>query len=227
MDEATRLDYLKVMGIECWHVRETLEQNTKTTISNKMETTSIPDNWEQLKQDVNNCQQCELCQSRTQTVFGEGNPNADWLFIGEAPGEQEDLQGKPFVDLAGFLLTEMIRAIGLTRESVFIANILKCRPPDDRDPKAIEIITCHDYLSRQKALISPKIMVAVGRGAAQKLLKTDEPLSKLRGVVHQLDNIPLVVVYHPAYLLRRLSQKQAAWQDLQLALKTYQKLETV
>ncbi|MCK5872571.1 MAG: uracil-DNA glycosylase [Methylococcales bacterium] len=198
-----------------------METETETEIK----TISTPDNWEQLKQDVQGCQQCALCQTRTQTVFGEGNPQADWLFIGEAPGAHEDLQGKPFVGMAGFLLTEMIRAMGLTRERIFITNLLKCRPPDNRDPKKIEMSTCYTYLNRQKALIAPKIIVAIGRMAAQKLLNTDEPLSKLRGVVHQLDNIPLIVVYHPAYLLRRLSQKKMAWQDLQFALRTYQQLQ--
>lgn len=182
------------------------------------------DNWETLEREVSQCQKCALCQTRTQTVFGIGNRNADWLFVGEAPGENEDLQGKPFVGNAGLLLTEMIRALGLERDEVFIANILKCRPPNNRDPKMDEIAACHDYLMRQKALISPKIMVAVGRIAAQQLLKTNLTLGKLRGTVHKIDNTPLIVVYHPAYLLRTLSQKRAAWQDLQLALKTYRQL---
>ncbi|MCK5728038.1 MAG: uracil-DNA glycosylase [Methylococcales bacterium] len=226
MDEITRLEYLKIMGVERWSDRTMIEPNTATIKPNPMENKPIIDHWESLKEEVIGCQQCELCQTRTQTVFGEGNPNADWLFIAEAPGEQEDLQGKPFVGTAGLLLTEMLRAIGLTRETIFIANILKCRPPNNRNPKVDEIATCYDYLIRQQALIAPKIIVAVGRIAAQKLLKTNEPLSKLRGVVHHVDNIPLIVVYHPAYLLRKLSQKQAAWQDLQFALKTYQQLQT-
>ncbi|MCK4494172.1 MAG: uracil-DNA glycosylase, partial [Methylococcales bacterium] len=157
MDEATRLEYLKVMGVECWRVRDVLEHNTEAVEPNQMETEMetetetetilTPDNWKQLKQDVHGCQQCALCQTRTQTVFGEGNPQADWLFIGEAPGAHEDLQGKPFAGTAGFLLTEMIRAMGLTRERIFITNILKCRPPDNRDPNTIEIATCQAYLN--------------------------------------------------------------------------------
>lgn len=235
MDESTRLHYLEVMGIESWHAKTPLEKNSPPidteykqafTAPTKLgtNTTERSDNWEQVTWEVSGCQKCELHKTRTQTVFGTGNPDADWFFIGEAPGENEDLQGKPFVGQAGLLLTDMIRALGLKREHVFISNILKCRPPNNRDPNINEITTCHDYLKRQQQLIKPKIMIAVGRIAAQKLLKTSEPLAKLRGIVHKIDGIPLVVVYHPAYLLRSLSQKHAAWQDLQLALKTYQLL---
>jgi len=241
MDETTRLHYLEVMGIESWHSKTSLmtesspvqtspitKTKPKETLPTKtkkpLENPQINDNWEQLLQAVSCCQKCELCKTRTQPVFGAGNPNADWFFIGEAPGENEDLQGQPFVGNAGLLLTEMIRALGLKRENVFIANILKCRPPNNRDPSVDEITACHDYLKRQQALIKPKIIIAVGRIAAQKLLKTTQPLKELRGVVHTIDNIPLIVVYHPAYLLRSLTQKRAAWQDLQLALKTYQQL---
>jgi DNA polymerase len=144
------------------------------------------------------------------------------MFIGEAPGQNEDLEGKPFVGQAGTLLTEMIRAIGLQRDEVYIANILKCSPPDNRDPRVEEINTCKNYLQQQIEWVQPKIILAVGRIAAQTILETKEPLSKLRGIVHQLENIPLVVVYHPAYLLRSLPEKRKAWQDLQLAMKVYQ-----
>ena len=169
-----------------------------------------------IEQEVSACRQCELHQSRTQTVFGCGNPDANWLFIGEAPGKNEDLQGEPFVGRAGKLLDKMIAALGMEREQVFIANVLKCRPPDNRDPLPGEIEQCEPYLHRQLAVIKPKVIVALGRISAQALLKTSEPLSKLRGPVHQYgpDNIPLVATYHPAYLLRSPGQKAKAWEDL-------------
>lgn len=182
-----------------------------------------PDNaneWDVLKAEVQNCTLCGLCNTRSQTVFGTGNPHADWLLIGEAPGEQEDKQGQPFVGVAGQLLTEMLRAIGLDRENIFITNILKCRPPNNRDPHADEIKSCRNYLQRQLQLIQPKIILAVGRIAAQTLLDTDASLAKLRGKVHHFNNTPMIVVYHPAYLLRSLSEKRKAWQDLQLAKQT-------
>jgi DNA polymerase len=179
------------------------------------------DNWQDLQTEVQNCRLCALCNSRTQTVFGSGNQQADWLIIGEAPGEQEDQQGQPFVGVAGQLLTEMLRAIGLSREQVFIANILKCRPPNNRDPHVDEIKRCKAYLLRQQQLIQPKIILAVGRIAAQTLLETHDALTKLRGRVHTFNNTPLVVVYHPAYLLRSLPEKRKAWQDLQFAKQTF------
>ena len=160
---------------------------------------------------------CELSQSRTNTVFGVGNPDADWMIIGEAPGAEEDRQGEPFVGRAGKLLDQMLFAVGLSRERVFIANILKCRPPNNRDPKADEAASCRDYLEQQIALIQPKIILAVGRIAAQNLLGSDEPVGRMRGRPHDLDGIPLVVTYHPAYLLRSPSQKQKSWHDLCLA----------
>jgi DNA polymerase len=181
---------------------------------------SLTEQWDTLKTEVQNCTLCDLCHTRTQTVFGTGNQHADWLIIGEAPGQQEDEQGQPFVGVAGQLLTEMLRAIGLGREEVFIANILKCRPPNNRDPHSDEIKHCHDYIQRQQQLIQPKIILAVGRVAAQALLNTTEPLAKIRGKVHTFNNTPVVVVYHPAYLLRSLSEKRKAWQDLQLAKQT-------
>lgn len=230
MDETTRLHYLQAMGIETWQLKAQFPQ--KNTVKRKLlannkpsKILTIEDNWDKLTQDVRICQRCELHKTRTQTVFGSGNPHAEWLFIGEAPGENEDLEGEPFVGNAGLLLTEMIRALDLQRENVFITNILKCRPPDNQDPKVDEITACHDYLKRQLALISPKIIIAVGRIAAQKLLKSTAPIKELRGEVYKIETIPLVVIYHPAYLLRFLGKKRVAWQDLQLALKTYQLLQ--
>jgi len=239
MDETTRFHYLQAMGVETWQLKsqsssKNLAEKDLSIIGNNPKKIRVPtfdaqvetdNNWTLLAQEVSNCQKCDLYKTRTQTIFGSGNFNADWLFIGEAPGENEDLQGLPFVGNAGLLLTEMIRALGLKRNQVFIANILKCRPPNNRDPKVDEITACHDYLKRQQALINPKIIIAVGRIAAQKLLKSTAPIKELRGVVHKIDNIPLVVIYHPAYLLRFLGKKRVAWQDLQLALKTYQLLQ--
>ena len=232
MDNSTRLQYLEAMGIDVWVSRkgtrvdelQTVDETESQLIeqsNNLLE--SDAESWVVLQKQVAECKQCSLCNTRTQTVFGSGNQNADWLFIGEAPGQNEDLEGKPFVGKAGKLLTEMIRALGLDREEVYITNILKCRPPDNRDPKIEEIKTCNGYLQQQVEMVKPKIILAVGRIAAQSLLETNEPLSKLRGVTHQLSGIPLVVVYHPAYLLRSLLEKRKAWQDLQLAMKQMKK----
>ncbi len=186
-----------------------------------MTSVSPEDEWGRLEQEVANCTKCPLHITRTQTVFGVGNKNADWMLIGEAPGEQEDLQGEPFVGRAGQLLNEMLRALHLSREEVYIANILKCRPPANRDPKPEEVAACEPYLKRQIALVQPKIILAVGRIAAQNLLKTTKPLSRLRGKVHSYDDIPVIVVYHPAYLLRNPIAKRQAWEDLKLAFKVY------
>jgi len=165
------------------------------------------------------CTRCTLCNTRTQTVFGVGNQTADWLIVGEAPGAEEDRQGEPFVGRAGQLLNSMLRAIGLAREQVYIANVLKCRPPGNRDPSASEVAECLPYLERQIALLHPKIMLAVGRIAAQNLLRTDVTLGRLRQQVHRfgLSQVPLVVTYHPAYLLRTPADKRKAWEDLKFA----------
>lgn len=226
MDNALRLQYLEAMGIDVWVPRASV--NTMQPLSSEVatdnaepETTaSTSNNWDILQAEVANCTKCALCKTRTQTVFGAGNKQADWMLVGEAPGQHEDEQGQPFVGKAGLLLTEMLRAIGLSREEVFITNILKCRPPNNRDPLAVEVESCNDYLQRQQQLIQPKIILAIGRIAAQTLLKTDEPLARLRGKVHIFNNTPVVVVYHPAYLLRSLPEKRKAWLDLQLAKQT-------
>ncbi|WP_236101829.1 uracil-DNA glycosylase [Methylotetracoccus oryzae] len=177
--------------------------------------------WDELEFRVAKCKACELHATRTQTVFGVGDRTASWLIIGEAPGEQEDLKGEPFVGRAGQLLNEMLRAIGLSRDTVYIANVLKCRPPRNRDPSPAEAGSCEPFLHRQVALIAPDIIVAVGRIAAQNLLKTATPIGKLRGTVHRYQGIPLVVTYHPAYLLRSPGEKRRAWDDLQLAVNTF------
>jgi DNA polymerase len=181
--------------------------------------------WEALKARVRDCTLCELHKTRTQTVFGVGNEQAEWLVVGEAPGADEDRQGEPFVGRAGQLLNEMLLAIGLRREQVYIANILKCRPPQNRDPRPEEVVCCEPYLRRQVALIEPRIILAVGRIAAQNLLKTDARIGALRGksFTYADTDIPVVVTYHPAYLLRSPQEKRKAWDDLQLARRMHAK----
>jgi len=211
------------MGIDVWLPRASAHSEqplSPEVVTDNSEPETTADQWDILQAEVANCTKCALCATRTQTVFGSGNKQADWMLVGEAPGQHEDEQGLPFVGNAGLLLTEMLRAIGLTREEVFITNILKCRPPSNRDPHADEVESCNDYLQRQLKLIQPKIILAIGRIAAQTLLKTDAPLARLRGKVHTFNNTPVVVVYHPAYLLRSLSEKRKAWLDLQLAIQT-------
>ncbi|NOX28027.1 MAG: uracil-DNA glycosylase [Gammaproteobacteria bacterium] len=179
--------------------------------------------WWSLSDEVVACRQCELHQNRTQTVFGVGNQRADWLIIGEAPGADEDREGEPFVGRAGKLLTQMILALGYEREDVYIANILKCRPPNNRDPLPDEVRSCESYLKRQIALIQPKIIVAVGRVAAQNLLKTDAKIGEMRGRTYHYgeSETPVVVTYHPAYLLRSPGEKAKSWQDLRMAKRVF------
>jgi uracil-DNA glycosylase family 4 len=190
--------------------------------------TSLPptDDWDVLRERVAGCTACDLCKTRTQAVFGVGNTRAEWMVVGEAPGAEEDRQGEPFIGRAGQLLNAMLLAIGLPRETVFIANVLKCRPPGNRDPKPEEISKCLPYLSNQVALLKPKIILVVGRIAAQNLLATDLPLARLRGKLHSFGeaNTPLVITYHPAYLLRTPADKRKAWEDLKFARATYAKI---
>lgn len=172
--------------------------------------------WEALQRTVAACTRCELHRTRTQTVFGVGNHEAQWMFVGEAPGGEEDRLGEPFVGRAGKLLDAMLAAVGKARGEVFIANVLKCRPPNNRDPQGEEVRQCGAYLLRQIELVQPKLLIALGRFAAQSLLNTTRPISKLRGEVfqHAASDTPLVVTYHPAYLLRNPLDKRKAWQDL-------------
>ena len=203
--------------------------------------------WATLQATVADCRACALCATRTQTVFGVGAPTASWMVVGEAPGEQEDLRGKPFVGQAGQLLDQMLAALGLTRSAVdaieteaaraggssargrnalqsdvYIAHVLKCRPPGNRNPEPSEIAQCEPYLRRQVALVRPRIILAMGRFAVQSLLQTSEPIGRLRGRVHHYQGVPVIVTYHPAYLLRARNEKAKAWQDLCLALATYE-----
>ena len=201
---------LQLIGVDVWRLRKQKKSSFSDTTK---------DSWVDLQHGVQSCELCSLHKTRTQTVFGVGDPKANWLFIGEAPGKDEDLQGEPFVGRAGGLLNEMVFSIGLSREKIFIANILKCRPPKNRDPLASEVAQCFPYLERQIQHIDPMIIIAVGKIAAQNLLQTDKNMSQLRGRIHSFGDkkIPLVVIYHPAYLLRSPSQKFKAWEDLTLA----------
>lgn len=227
--------YLQTMGVDVYRSRDrALDDPASNSDEVRTASARVPETtvqgseiWRDLRQRVAKCQQCELHRERTQTVFGVGDHHADWLIIGEAPGAEEDKQGEPFVGRAGKLLNNMLFALGLQREQVFIANILKCRPPKNRDPKLEEVSACSSYLREQIDLIQPKIILAVGRIAAQNLMKTETPIGKMRGRRYQYADtgIPVVVTYHPAYLLRSPREKRKAWQDLQLAMRVYK--ETV
>ena len=213
--EHQRRAYLEALGIDVWMPRDHADPGEPTASAEASSDEAL--DWDALRATVARCTRCSLCESRAQTVFGVGKPDADWMIIGEAPGAEEDRRGEPFVGRAGKLLDEMLRAVGQGRDAAFIANILKCRPPNNRDPLPEESAACRHYLDRQIELVNPKIILAVGRIAAQLLLETDAPVGRLRGTVHRLDDTPLVVTYHPAYLLRSPSQKRKAWDDLCLA----------
>ena len=208
----TRQQYLKKLGIELWQTKSrrspTLTQNDVITLDT-------------VEKKVATCKLCELHKTRTNTVFGTGNPHADVVFIGEAPGANEDLQGKPFVGRAGVLLNAMLKSIALNCDKVYIANILKCRPPNNRDPLSTEVVLCTPYLRQQITLIQPKLLVAVGRIAAQFLLNTTESMAKLRGRSYEYGEtkIPLIVTYHPAYLLRSPGEKKKAYDDFLMIAK--------
>jgi DNA polymerase len=188
--------------------------------------------WPALREAVAHCRACKLCEGRRQTVFGVGHQRAHWMIVGEAPGEQEDIQGEPFVGKSGQLLDNMLRSIGLGRNApadgsaadparqVFIANTLKCRPPGNRNPEPEELAQCEPFLVRQLELVQPKIILAMGRFAVQSLLRSTEPIGRLRGRVHRYHGVPLIVTYHPAYLLRNPEDKARAWDDLCLAVET-------
>jgi uracil-DNA glycosylase len=184
--------------------------------------------WEALQDCVKTCEACGLAATRTQTVFGVGDPNADWLIVGEAPGAEEDRKGEPFVGQAGKLLDNMLAAIQLKRgDNVYIANVLKCRPPENRDPHGEEVRQCDPFLKRQVALIQPKLIIALGKFAAQSLLNTDATIASLRGRLHEYNGVPVIVTYHPAYLLRNLPDKAKAWEDLCYARQTMKSLTTL
>jgi uracil-DNA glycosylase len=242
MNSALRREYLDAMGIQGWVVRsksapevaappeavaqravvaprEPVAPREASVAREAGMAREAGVDWPELRARVAACTRCSLCNTRTQTVFGVGNPQAEWLIVGEAPGADEDRQGEPFVGRAGQLLNSMLRAIGLAREQVYIANVLKCRPPGNRDPAPNEAAECLPYLEQQIALLKPKIMLAVGRIAAQNLLRTDVTLGRLRQQVHRfgVSQVPLVVTYHPGYLLRTPTDKRKTWEDLKFA----------
>jgi DNA polymerase len=217
--ETTRRAYLRALEVDVWALRGTTAEQIPEHADNAPPQESPLLNWSELRDEVAACTLCSLHKTRTQTVFGVGNESADWMIVGEAPGAEEDRRGEPFVGRAGQLLDQMLHSVGLARDAVFIANMLKCRPPNNRDPAVAEAASCRAYLDRQIALLAPKLILAVGRIAAQHLLETDAPLGRLRGQKHYLNDgqVPVVVTYHPAYLLRSPTQKRKAWQDLCLA----------
>ncbi len=233
VDESRRRQYLEAMGVQLWlsrraastpNVEEPAVPFTGEPCTTVEETVvSAEQKWRQLEAGVKQCTACELHRQRTQTVFGVGSHRAKWMIIGEAPGADEDRQGEPFVGRAGKLLNAMLLALGFQREHVYITNIVKCRPPQNRDPRPDETAQCAAYLRQQIALIKPKIILAIGRVAAQNLLNTDISLGRLRGQVHRYGDthIPVVVTYHPAYLLRSPLEKRKAWQDLQYAMSVF------
>ena len=218
-----REEILAEMGLApVWKLRERKEEvfHEEVPIRGKEDSKENPSPWIELKQAVPACTACGLHKGRAQTVFGVGDENADWLLVGEAPGAEEDRLGEPFVGQAGRLLDNMLAAIELRRgDNVYIANVLKCRPPGNRNPEPDEVAKCTPFLLKQIGLIRPKLIVAMGRFAAQTLLNTDATIASLRGRLHNYAGVPLVVTYHPAYLLRTLPDKSKAWADLVFAKK--------
>ncbi len=211
----SRDDVFKELGIgPVWRLRDQASGDRASSYG-----------WEGLEEAVARCTRCKLSATRTQGVLGVGDHDADWLVVGEAPGAEEDRLGEPFVGKAGKLLDAMLASIGIARgDNVYITNVVKSRPPGNRDPEPDEVAACMPYLLAQIELIRPKLILALGRFAAHSLLGTDAALGSLRGRVHRFQNIPLVVTYHPAYLLRNLPDKARAWEDLCLARRTMQRL---
>lgn len=229
---ANKINALKLSGHEC--VIDGLPDNWLDRLQSaaRKEAAQIPqkppslarlnaigETLEKIEGEVSVCEKCPLAKTRANTVFGVGNPKAKIMFIGEAPGAEEDKRGEPFVGRAGNLLTDMIGAMGFERKEVYIANILKCRPPGNRDPLPSEVALCEPYLKRQIAHVGPKVICALGRVSAQTLLKTKDPISRLRGEFHTYEETPLLPTFHPAYLLRNPPAKKEAWEDLQMILK--------
>jgi uracil-DNA glycosylase len=225
-----REQYLEVLGIDVWRTRAaaagsaSLVPNPVSQAPGPVSLAPQPpcsdaQGWQALRAEVSTCTRCELSRGRTQTVFGVGSTQPELLIIGEAPGAEEDRQGEPFVGRAGQLLNAMLRAMGNPRESVFIANVLKCRPPGNRDPRPEEVASCLPFLQRQVDMLQPRLILAVGRIAAQNLLATDTSIGRLRGQLHRFGAraTPLIVTYHPAYLLRSPGEKRKAWVDLKFA----------
>jgi uracil-DNA glycosylase family 4 len=227
MADQQRLDYLLAMGIQPWILQKPTKQlPEESEVKTGKHATAIAHmNWEELETAVKNCTACPLYKTRTKPVFGVGNRKADLLIVGEAPGANEDRQGEPFVGRAGKLLNSMLQAIGLSRENIYIANVLKSRPPNNRDPSLEEVAACTPFLQRQIVLLQPKLILAVGRVAAHYLLGTDEPMGNLRSreFTYGVLNVPLIITYHPAYLLRAPREKRKAWDDLRRVTQLLEK----
>ncbi len=220
MIDEQRRQYLAAMGIDVWLPRDAADEQQAAVIASDLVEEPLPvDAGSDLDADIRACQRCPLAATRTQVVIGRGSLTADWLIIGEAPGAEEDKRGQPFVGPAGGLLERMLKAIDLSADDYYIANTVKCRPPGNRNPAAVEIEACGDFLRRQIASVQPRIILVLGRVAAQSILASDQPLARLRGRLHHhpQTGIPLVVTYHPAYLLRSPRDKGKSWQDLCLA----------
>jgi len=232
LDERSRIQMLKAMGIQPWFSKyasvQAAEEIQQPVESLAIESNSVSNasklNWQQLQQTISECQLCELHTSRTQTVFGMGNPSADLMIITEAPDKDEDRIGEPFVESPGQLLDAMLKAIDLSRENVFITNIIKCTPAGDRKPHVSEIVCCDGYLQQQIELVQPKLILALGRIATHHLLVTKETLGALREKSHSYNGIPLIVSYHPDYLIRKPIEKRKSWQDLLQVKHTLKKL---
>ncbi len=239
MDRAGQHAWLRAMGIAPWLPRRATAPVKESTAARAPDVPApaveapvsagadvAGMDWQQLDVEVAGCQACPLCEGRTQTVFGVGRHDARLMVVGEAPGAEEDRRGEPFVGRAGRLLDSMLFAMGYPRVEVFIANVVKCRPPGNRDPAPEEVAACRPYLDRQIAMVAPELIIAVGRVAAQRLLGTDRPLKALRGQFSEYtapglaQPVPVLVTYHPAYLLRSPGDKRKAWEDLKLAMRS-------
>ena len=218
--DSRRAAILDTIGVERFVVRRAAADAAQASAAAAAADPRSSMDWDALAAEVSGCTRCALSATRTTTVFGVGDRAARWFVVGEAPGADEDRQGEPFVGRAGQLLNSMLRAVGLPREQVFIANVLKCRPPGNRDPSPEEVRCCIPFLHRQLALVDPALILCVGRIAAQNVLATDTPIGKLRGAVHALApfKAPVVVTYHPAYLLRSPGEKRKVWEDLKFAM---------
>jgi uracil-DNA glycosylase family 4 len=224
MKTSTAHSYLQAMGIDVWASKKDPQPatNTQDVVNISATDDSIKQmSWDDLKAAVDVCKRCPLYKTRTQTVFGVGNRQADLLIVGEAPGANEDRQGEPFVGRAGKLLNAMIHSLNLTREEVYIANVVKSRPPENRDPTPEEVRACIPYLERQIELIKPKLILTVGRIAAQHMLNTAVTMGELRGRLfhYGAEKIPMIATYHPAYLLRSPREKRKAWEDMQRVMQ--------
>lgn len=220
LDEAVNdfracLRYMGAMGCNGF----ALSRKTRDVLAGWEERAALTETLEEIQKDLGNCQRCKLHKGRENIVFGKGNPGAHLVFVGEGPGYEEDKQGEPFVGAAGRLLTKIIEAIQLTREEVYICNVVKCRPPHNRNPEPDEIAACIPFLARQLKAIRPKVICALGTVAAQAVLNTHESITKLRGCMHYYEEIPLVATYHPAYLLRNPARKRDTWEDMKLILR--------